>query len=720
MKTILLFTLLFTSHIAFSQSLSDSFFVLDKIPESGIALNKGWKFHQGDDTRWASPLLKDQSWQNIDPEKPLGEVTQFKDGNIGWLRLKLKVGKSWQGQKLALTVDQFGASEIYLNGKLVYTYGKVSAQTKGEIPYNPLRQPTAIFLSQAKEQLLAVRYSVHTPHFYNLYQPLLFVARLNTPFNEWNNYETSIELLGNYTMLLGVFFIITILHFFLYLFYKTKKVNLYLSLYTLFIGLAFVGNNWIIHSADIQILKFILFTIAAPLGFIFYLTAVYELFELRKNRWFQFLCVFSIAASFSEWFPWSSEAIIEWIGIFGPGILVTIEIIRQTIIAVKKNFPSSKLFLVGQTISFLFFCLMSLTGFFESKINPSLFNFIYAIFLDGSFLIPPILISYILATDFAKTNISLAERLKQVEKLSAENLAQEQEKQQFLASQNEKLEQQVEERTVALKNSLQKLKTTQAQLIQSEKMASMGELTAGIAHEIQNPLNFVNNFSEVSMELVDEMQEEMETGDVKEASAIATDIKQNLEKIIHHGKRADGIVKGMLQHSRNNSGEQQLTDLNVLADEYLRLSYQGLRAKDKTFNAILTTNFQEDLAKIAIIPQDIGRVLLNLFNNAFYAVQQKQKVAGADYKPEVAVTTSFTNNLCEIKVNDNGTGIPEGIKDKILQPFFTTKPTGEGTGLGLSLSYDIIVKGHGGNIKINSQAEEYTEVIVQIPSLKTT
>ncbi|MGI4021920.1 MAG: sensor histidine kinase [Janthinobacterium lividum] len=291
-----------------------------------------------------------------------------------------------------------------------------------------------------------------------------------------------------------------------------------------------------------------------------------------------------------------------------------------------------------------------------------------------------------------------------------------------IAERKVELEVLVKERTVELLNqkdelqhALAELRTTQDQLIQSEKLASLGELTAGIAHEIQNPLNFVNNFSEVSMELVDEMEIELNKGDKEEAMAIALDIKQNLEKIRHHGKRADGIVKGMLQHSRNNSGERQLTDLNVLADEYLRLSYHGLRAKDKSFNAAMTTHFQENLPKISVVPQDIGRVLLNLFNNAFYAVQQKQKTAGAGYKPEVMIDTSFIDTFLVIKVKDNGIGISEEVQDKILQPFFTTKPTGEGTGLGLSLSYDIVVKGHGGKIDIESKEGDYSEFIIKLP-----
>ncbi len=262
--------------------------------------------------------------------------------------------------------------------------------------------------------------------------------------------------------------------------------------------------------------------------------------------------------------------------------------------------------------------------------------------------------------------------------------------------------------------ALLKLQATQNQLIQAEKMASLGELTAGIAHEIQNPLNFVNNFSEVSNELLDEMRAELASGNNEEAIAIADDIKQNLEKINHHGKRADAIVKGMLQHSRKTAGQKEATEINALADEYLRLSYHGFRAKDKSCNVTLVTNFDKQLPKINVVAQDIGRVFLNLFNNAFYAVCQKQKGLKANYQPEVTVTTYGKNGYVVIEVKDNGIGMPNAIKDKIMQPFFTTKPTGEGTGLGLSLTYDIVVKGHSGNIEVDTREGEGSVFIVTL------
>lgn len=262
------------------------------------------------------------------------------------------------------------------------------------------------------------------------------------------------------------------------------------------------------------------------------------------------------------------------------------------------------------------------------------------------------------------------------------------------------------------------LTATQSQLIQSEKMASLGELTAGIAHEIQNPLNFVNNFSEINAELLKELRDEVKKGNLKEIETLAKDIEENEKKIKHHGQRAEGIVKGMLQHSRTSKGEKEPTDINILADEYLRLAYHGLRAKDKSFNADFRTEFDETLPKINVVPQDLGRVLLNLINNAFYAVDKKAKEkAGADsYKPEVIVATKKLDKLIEISVRDNGGGIPEQVRNKIFQPFFTTKPAGSGTGLGLSLSYDI-VKAHGGEIKVESNENIGTEFIITIPNL---
>ena len=293
-------------------------------------------------------------------------------------------------------------------------------------------------------------------------------------------------------------------------------------------------------------------------------------------------------------------------------------------------------------------------------------------------------------------------------------LEKEIERSKLIEKQKIELEEQVTKRTAELKQSLDNLKATQSQLIQSEKMASLGELTAGIAHEIQNPLNFVNNFSEVNKELLEEMKEEIDKGNLAEVKIIANDVIVNEQKINHHGKRADAIVKGMLQHSRNSSGVKEPTDINALADEYFRLAYHGLRAKDKSFNAIMKTDFDKNLCNINIIPQDIGRVILNLITNAFYVVDEKTKSGIENYEPTVSVSTKKDNGNVEIRVKDNGNGIPKKVIDKIFQPFFTTKPTGQGTGLGLSLSYDI-VKAHGGELKVETKEGEGSEFIIHLP-----
>ncbi len=284
------------------------------------------------------------------------------------------------------------------------------------------------------------------------------------------------------------------------------------------------------------------------------------------------------------------------------------------------------------------------------------------------------------------------------------------EKQRKLASQKELAQ------AKEIEKAYHQLKTTQSQLLHAEKMASLGELTAGIAHEIQNPLNFVNNFSEINAELIAELREVITKGDLEEVNTIALNIATNEEKIIHHGKRADAIVKGMLQHSRSSNGHKVPTDINVLADEYLRLAYHGLRAKDKEFNAVFKMEMDEKLPKVMVSPQDFGRVLLNLINNAFYAVAERSKQMDNGYEPSVLVTTKKVGGKIEIRVKDNGNGIPLHVMDKIFQPFFTTKPTGQGTGLGLSLSYDIIAKGHGGELKVETKEGNGTEFIILLPT----
>ena len=316
--------------------------------------------------------------------------------------------------------------------------------------------------------------------------------------------------------------------------------------------------------------------------------------------------------------------------------------------------------------------------------------------------------------------------LKQEQKMRLE----EEEQLRLMALRKEELEAVVAERTAELlqqkdelQQALKELKTAQAQLIQREKMASLGELTAGIAHEIKNPLNFINNFSELNVELAGEIQQHVNRLAVNESEKqdlldLVNDLVQNQRKIHYHGDKADAIVKAMLQHSRKSSNQKEPADLNAVVDEYLRLSYHGFRAKEKGFHVILETHFDPAVAEVLVNKEEVGRVLLNLFSNAFYAVNEKMKTATNGYEPTVQVSTEKIANGIEIRVKDNGVGISEAVMDKIYQPFFTTKPAGEGTGLGLSLSYDVVTKGHGGNLTVSSKEGEGAEFVIHLPAGK--
>jgi signal transduction histidine kinase len=368
---------------------------------------------------------------------------------------------------------------------------------------------------------------------------------------------------------------------------------------------------------------------------------------------------------------------------------------------------SKRAFVIGIGMSVLLLLIQISLLYFVGESAIDIANIIFPLLILS---LPISLLVYIL--------LWLKESQKEKEKNVSDLIKITQEKKALLENQNIRLEKDVTERTAELNKSLQNLKSTQAQLIQSEKMASLGELTAGIAHEIQNPLNFVNNFSEVSEELVDEIEEEraknQETRDEGLVSEILIDIKNNLSKINHHGKRADAIVKGMLEHSRTNKGEKNPTDINALIDEFVRLSYHGLRAKNKNFNADYKLDLDPNLPKANVISPDIGRVILNLVNNAFFAVNEKAKTAAEGYNPEIRIQSKPTENGIQLTIEDNGDGIPKDMLDKIFQPFFTTKPTGEGTGLGLSLSYDII-KAHDGNLNVESEEGKGTRFTINLP-----
>jgi signal transduction histidine kinase len=689
-------------------------FYLNKLPKNDTLLN-AWKFHAGDNGQWADPAFDDSKWQAIDPGQDITTFRQLNNIGTGWLRLRIKTDTAIAKQQLFAWVAQYSASEVYLDGKLIKRYGYIGDKPANTIAITPVRKPFELKLKGGIEEVIAVRLGYQSGVLYTspLYTTLpAFSIYINGPAEliSYDNFlKTTQKLLIINAIATGIFLIFCFVHLVYFLFNRSQKFNLYYSAYCFCIFCIYATNIFIYdqdHTENISAQMGVYFFggLCFCGAFLFFVLVVYELFGYQKRLIFKVLIALSCATIASVFLGDIISGLI--VSIVFP-VICMLEAFRVCILATqngKKHAFAILVFIVLFAVLYVWGGSLDQTSLLATLIN-------YFVFLAL-----PIAMSVYLGIKTAVTNQHLKTMLIEVQILSEQNILKEQEKQQILADQNLLLETQVTERTAELSVSLDHLKATQNQLIQSEKMASLGELTAGIAHEIQNPLNFVNNFSEVNREMIEELRTELRSGNLEEALAIVADIEQNEEKITHHGKRADGIVKAMLQHSRASSGTKEQTDLNGLVDEYLRLAYHGLRAKEKSFNAELVTHFDERLPKVNIIPQDIGRVMLNLFTNAFYAVQQKQKTAAADYKPTVEVSTKMDGQFVTIKVKDNGTGIPDEIKDKILQPFFTTKPTGEGTGLGLSLSYDTIVKGHGGKIDIQSSVNDYTEFTIRIPA----
>jgi two-component system NtrC family sensor kinase len=706
----LLFTLAFLiPFIAFSSSSADTVITIDHLNQNGFSLIDGWRFKSDDDPAYAKVDYDDRAWQSINPFLAIPRLPVPAQNGIGWLRIKLRVLPVYR-RTAAIRIYNSQAIEIYLNGRFVGSRGTINNMLKTGRGYIETTKPVELDMSNSNEQVLAIRFANQPllAHFnrYVLLDPFLRVTFINTP--QLLNYINAIEIL-EFSGVVGVSIlsILAIFHLTLLRYRNKNKANLYFACYAFCYALFLVVQIRFFHPLFVD--EELFMNVAGLLFFVssalFGTRALCVLFGFKPGIYYRILVVIAVFCMLGVVFIERFQTALY----FAVQILVTAAELWLTLKAVRYKRRGALIvaggFLVG-LIGLIFF-LYTITH--DYQLIPEIIS------ICMTTLGPPLAISLFLGREFAFDGHLLALKLHEVEELSAANIAQEQEKLRILASQNETLEIKVAERTVELNQSLIDLKSTQTQLIQSEKMASLGELTAGIAHEIQNPLNFVNNFSEVNTELIDEMQVEIDKGNLSEVKAIAVDLKENEQKINMHGKRADSIVKSMLEHSRISSGQKEPTDINALADEYMRLSYHGLRAKDKAFNSAMEINLDNNLAKVNVVPQDIGRVLLNLFNNAFYAVHQKKKQNPEGYSPEVVLTTSSKDGFIEIMVKDNGNGIPDNIKEKIMQPFFTTKPTGEGTGLGLSLSYDIVVKAHGGSIEVHSTEGEGSEFIIKLP-----
>ncbi len=524
----------------------------------------------------------------------------------------------------------------------------------------------------------------------------------------------------------GGIYLIAALIYFVFFFLVREKVFLYFAFFVLFLyyGNAHFQTELYRNYPDTAA---ILNMLSGLISFVFFLHFIRQYLNTKKHlpRWDKFLIAFSflfliIGAVDAFFFNRSDSGFIfVFLAFFIICLITTFFLLKGSQHTERKFLLYAVLpfFLVFPLLLLLVFWYL-ITGddsvFLNNKILQWLVTSLNTL-MELTFIWMIISFSRLLFRRFSEQRQKISEQEKEKELILLE---QEQEKIRLIENQKVDLENQVTARTAELKQSLENLKSTQAQLIQSEKMASLGEMTAGIAHEIQNPLNFVNNFAEVNNEITGEIKAEVEKWipEDKRESLITmlNDLTGNQEKIQFHGKRADSIVKNMLLHSRKGTTQKEPVDLNALVDEYTRLSFHGLRARDKSFNADFEIQPDASITTVDLLQQDFGRVLLNLVNNAFYAVQEKTKTAGSDYRPRVVVKTSLTKDGIQIIVHDNGNGIPEKIRDKIFQPFFTTKPSGEGTGLGLSLSYDIITKGHGGTMKVESKEGEGTSFIIQI------
>ncbi|MHB1177873.1 MAG: ATP-binding protein [Daejeonella sp.] len=678
-------------------------------------LSKNWRYQKGDHKEWANPSFDDSSWKefsNTNLNMPDGEHAIANLGEIVWFRKRIKADSSLN-KAIVLNIFQLGASEIYLDGKLIHQLGKVSSDINQVVYNNPQDLLLELPLEKGKEQILAVRY-VNARYKFPIYTNINGFIRIHaTTLSNANSIGDiknnriafNRQFINNISISLGISILMFIIFLSFFLFFPNEKINGYFATSILFLILFNLGISWTQdYSGNPFWFSFFADT-CVVISFSILLYCLYNILEQPLDilcRVIVFLGIITIGC----YFLYEPDFL-------GPiwAILTLFASLRIAVKSWNKNRVGSILFMLSSALSLLFWMIyiLNIIGLNPLSVTS---------FIPFAFMVMPVTLSIYLGYSFGKRSQELRLNLEQVKKLSKE-------KESILSLQNETLETQVQERTASLNRSIEDLKSTQAQLIQSEKMASLGELTAGIAHEIQNPLNFVNNFSEVSTEMIQEIKEERtkskEDRDEALQDEILEDISKNLEKISLHGNRASSIVKGMLEHSRTSSGEKELIDINALADEYLKLAYHGLRAKDKSFNAEMKTDFDENLPTVAIIPQDIGRVFLNLINNAFYAVNEKQQAEGSkpnaeNYKPTVTISTKNVNGKVEIIISDNGNGIPQNIIDKIFQPFFTTKPTGKGTGLGLSLAYDI-VKAHGGEIKIgNSTVEQVgTTFIITLP-----
>ena len=674
-----------------------------------LATKDGWIFKQGNDTGLAKKELDVTGWKKLKPTEISAKLADKNGRAEGWFRLKIKPDSSFTNMPVSFSSGSWAAVDIYVDGKLISSYGNTGVNGKPfEEPRHTFDPPVTFNLMPGKDHIIAlhfVDYVAPLPprHLKSEDLSLQYFISLASPKSISLGIESLIQEYTYSTIWVAVCFILSILFWLLY-FQNRNEKNLRLIAFCascFALGMYFIARE---NPEGISYDSYTVYNIGASLfvetALIIIPFLLAKIFKRKLSRPLKFFLVIILIAFISDFFVSTTTGNI----LIGICVLSIIVICIYYIISSWKKLKGAQWAIVIGLLLSLFFVLLF---FFVPVVYKNITPQYFFLFFTGFSLSFPLSLLVYVAMRFKQYIKEVEQNAKRVVQLSEE-------KKEHAINQQKILQEEVNRQTSEIRTTLDNLKSTQSQLIQSEKMASLGELTAGIAHEIQNPLNFVNNFSDVNQELLQELKEEVDKGNIEEVKAIADDVIGNEQKINHHGKRADAIVKGMLQHSRKTSGQKEPTDINALADEYFRLSYHGLRAKDKTFNAELKTDFDGTIGKINLIPQDIGRVLLNLFNNAFYAVNEGKTRNPDSYKPTVSVTTIKCDDKVQIVVKDNGNGIPQKIVDKIFQPFFTTKPTGEGTGLGLSLAYDI-VKAQGGMITAESKENEFTEFTITLP-----
>ena len=675
-----------------------------------ISTMNGWVFKEGNDTAWAGKDINTSGWQTLKPSAFSSIYADSKGKAEGWFRLKIKMSGDLGNRPMGIKIYTWAALDLYVNGNFISSFGSTGLDGRPYREFSPFGNlPVAANFKAGQDYIIAL-------HIVDWLSPIPprrlksedidqnFLIRITSP--EYDHYflRNGVKEPTVYsTIWIAVSTILCMLFWLLYFQNPLEKNLRLISIFTTFTAIGFYFQNAFQSNIGMSYTEFLWFSFLAnvfiALSCITIPLILANIFNRRITKGLSLFQILYFIAFVMAGFLSNRTGGFLVLSLLGVLIAVCIYYIMSS----WQNLKGAQWSIaIGLLISLVWALVFAFTIIENSK---STFLFYFSI--TGYALAFPLSLLIYVSMRFREIISEVRLHAKQVVQLSEEK------KEQAL-NQQKILQEEVNRQTAELRNTLSDLKATQSQLVQSEKMASLGELMAGIAHEIQNPLNFINNFSEVNAELIGEMEQEIDSSNLDGIKTLAKDIQENEQKIGHHGRRADAIVKAMLQHSRNGTGHKESTDINILTEEYLRLGYQGYRVKDRSFNVVMNINLDSAIGSIQTVPQDLGRVLLNLFNNAFYTLAEKKRQSGEAYEPRIMVSTKKSGDKVEIIVKDNGQGIPKKLIEKIFQPFFTTKPTGQGTGLGLSLSYDII-RAFGGELKVETIEGEGTEFRVQIP-----